>query len=311
MMQEELLNAIGGLDETILAESEGTVTAKPKRILWRVAATAATVALLAIGVAAAAAQFRGATGDPIIDTSDIHWKSYAINGSITASGEATGTITDEITDEGIVPGIKISMPIDTNEDAPIILKTPYMLQVPDHWVLSGHGNVKTTTAEGEEGISQFSVSWEPYAGADGVISSVYGNPEEYGDYAAVEDTVSFRQRSASYYNNQVGGKYYLDTFTSIPSRVDVTAELATIGEIPVLKVAIPAFDLTEAEYFSMSFQSAYMAAGEVHLYWSDGDSIMSLTYPAWMTDDEIAEILSTIYVVEDLESMLAELSNTE
>ena len=53
MKEEVLLQAIGGLDESILAESEETIAAKPKRILWRTLIVAATLAMLTIGVAAA------------------------------------------------------------------------------------------------------------------------------------------------------------------------------------------------------------------------------------------------------------------
>lgn len=62
MMQDKLLNAIGGLDESILAESEEAITAKPRRILWRVVIVAATLAVLTVVAAAAVIQFIYPTG---------------------------------------------------------------------------------------------------------------------------------------------------------------------------------------------------------------------------------------------------------
>lgn len=303
MMQEELLNAIGGLDEAILAESEEVIAAKPKRVLWRTMVIAATLAMLTIGVAAAGIQFLYPTGTPQINATDIHWKAFRFDENNVA--------TEEVIHQGTVAGFRVSMTFPTNDDAPLVLDSPYMIQIPQHWVPVGYETGETTQDDGTQGISQFSVCWEPYADADGVLSSWTGHNQDHDGYTFVEDYVSFWQYSAHYYNMGIGGENHLDTFLAIPSRVPLSSELVTLAGIPVLKITIPAFDLTKNEFLSLSTITTYMDAGEVHLYWSDGDSILSLTYPAWMTDDEIEEILSTIYVVEDLEGMLVELSETE
>lgn len=297
MTQDKLLNAIGGLDEGILAESEEASTTKPKRILWRVVIVAATLAMLTIGVAAADGffQFINPTGDPQIGTATISWKLYKV--------DENGVLTHEVPTEAHVPAIRVSMSFPTNEDAPMELETPYMIQVPEHWVPCGYSSGEYPLDNGTQVIRSFSVSWEPYEDADGVISVVAGE--------TIDDYVTFHQYSAYFYNMDTGINDHLETFHAIPSRVELSSELVTLAGIPVLKVTIPAFDLTELDWHSIIPLASYMDAGEVHLYWSDGDSIMRLTYPAWMTDDEIAEILSTIYVVEDLEGMLAELSETE
>lgn len=295
MMQEVLLQAIGGLDEAMLAESEESITVKPKRILWRTVVIAATLAMLTIGVAAVGIEFLYPMGTPKINATNIHWKTFRLDENNVA--------TEEVINEDMVTGVRISMNFPTNEDVPLVLETPYMIHPPEHWVSCGYTSGKVTLGDGTQGISQFSVSWEPYADADGVISGSVGE--------SIDDYVIFRQYSAYYYNSEVGGKNYLDSLLGIPSRVTLSSELTTIADIPVLKVTIPAFDLTEAESLSLSIKTAYMDAGEVRLYWSDGDSIMSLIYPAWMTDEEIAEILGTIYVVEDLEAMLEDIETTE
>lgn len=294
MMQDKLLNAIGGLDETILAESEEIITAKPKRVLFRFVIIAATLATLAVVAAASVIQFIYPTGDPQLDATTIRWETYMT--------DENGVLTDVIT-EGSTPVVRVSMVFPTNDDALPALKTPYMIQVPKHWVPVGYFTDMVTLEDGTQTIDQFSATWEPYADADGVISVVAGEKKD--------DYVEFHQYSAYYYNMDTGVPNHLETFRTIPSRVKLSSELITLAGIPVLKVTIPAFDLTWRDYHSLTFLATYMDAGEVHLYWSDGDSIMSLTYPAWMTDDEIAEILGTIYVVEDLEGMLAELSETE
>ena len=291
MNEETLLQAIGGLDEAILAESEEAIAAKPKRILWRTLIVAATLAMLIIGVAAAggAFQFIQPTGDPQVNVATIRWESYKI--------DENGVLTDEVPIEGYVPVIRVSMAFPTNEDAPMELKNPYMIQVPEHWVPCGYSSGEYPLDNGTQVISSFSARWEPYADADGVISVVAGE--------TIDDYVSFYQYSAYFYNLDTGINDHLETFHAIPSRVKLSSELVTIAGIPVLKVTIPAFDLTELDWHSIIALASYMDAGEVHLYWSDGDSILSLTYPAWMTDEEIEAILSTIYVVDDLENLLS------
>lgn len=300
MKEEALLQAIGGLDEAILAESEEAIVTKPKRILWRTVIIAATLAMLTIGVAAAggAFQFIQPVGDPQINAATIRWESHKI--------DENGVLTDEVNNEGTVAGFRVSMAFPTNDDAPLVLDSPYMIQAPEHWVPVGYTVGEISRDDGTQGISQFSVRWEPYADADGVLSSWTGHNKDHEGYTFVEDYVSFWQYSAQYYNStNIGNKTSLETFQSIPSRVTLSPELITLAGIPVLKVTIPAFDLTEDEFLSLSSIAAYMDAGEVHLYWSDGDSILSLTYPAWMTDEEIEAILSTVYVVDDLENLLS------
>lgn len=306
MKEETLLRAIGGLDEAILAESEEAIAAKSKRILWRTVIVAATLAMLTVGVAAAggAFQFIRPAGEPQVNGATIRWESYKI--------DENGVPADEATNEGTVPGFRVSMAFPTNDDAPPVLETPYMIQAPEHWVPVGYTVGELSQDDGTQGISQFSVRWEPYADADGVLSSWTGNNPDHEGYTFVEDYVSFRQYSAKSYNNKdIGNKTLLEIFQSIPPRVALSSELVTLADIPVLKITIPAFDLTEAEFLSFSTRTAYMDAGEVHLYWSDGDSILGLTYPAWMTDEEIEEILSTIYVVDDLEDLLEEFNQSK
>ena len=57
MKPEELLHAIGSIDESILAESEYAAPRKPKRTIWRYAAAAALVSLLAVTAYAAGLDF--------------------------------------------------------------------------------------------------------------------------------------------------------------------------------------------------------------------------------------------------------------
>lgn len=294
MKEEVLLQAIGGLDESILAESEEAI-ATPKRILWRVVVAAATIAMLTIGVAAAVMQFIPPQGDPQIDITEYSWQTYMM--------DENGGLTDQVHREDTAPIFRVRMAFPTNDDATLDLKTIYMIQVPEHWVLASRLTNESLLEDGTQTLSQFSVSWEPYADADGVISGLAAE--------TLEDYVTFQQYTAYYYNMDIGAENRLESFHAIPSWVELSSELLTLADIPVLKVTIPEFELTAFDKHSLNALAYYMDKGEVHLYWSDGDSIMSLTYPAWITDEEIEEILSTIHAVEDPEALLAEINGTD
>lgn len=270
MKSEDLLQAIGGLPEDILAESENKPVHRPKSILWRAAAAAAILSLLTITAAAVGYQFLNLdNAAPRVLAQDIPWTSYTIdqNGFL---GEAE--------DSGTGTGVRIYAEIATNPEAPVQLENAYVPEVPSHWVLCGAGYALT----GEK-LSQFGLSWEPYSGEDGTT----------------EDTVSFRQESAYFYNTNTDHPHCLETLMGIPEWVQVTAETTTLAGISVLQVTIPAFSRTETEA-----GPAYMSSGEIHLFWSDGNSIFRLRCPGWMDDAEIEEILASLHPVDNIQNYL-------
>lgn len=288
MKSEELLSAIGNLDEDMLAECEAPLPRRTGRILWRVAAVAAVFSLMTIAAAAVNNLFLDLGDAPaLVEKSDIQWTTFNID-SNGVLGEESGT--------GAERGIRVFMEIPTNPNAPILLENAYVPTAPDHWVSCGVSHALT---DGQ--LSQFSLSWEPHAGADGVMSSVIG-PE-----CSMEDIVQYRQVSAYFYNKHVGGEHSLDVLMTIPDRVEVTSRVVTLGGISMLRVDIPAFSLTTEEYLQATALSLYMSSGETRLYWSDGNSIFSLVCPGWMEDSEIEALLETLHPVEDIQSYLNEI----
>lgn len=286
MKNEELLHVIGNLDESMLAECEYT---KPRRVthsVWRFAAAAALVSLLAVTAYAAGFDFLNlGTISHDVNYQRIDWVDFEIDENGVA-GQAVS--------ESSTQGIYIRAQIPTNPDAPRALETAYLPTVPDHWVPAN-----AWYALSGEDFSQFGVSWEPFAGEDGCIDSNLGT-----DGNIAEDCVSFRQFSAYFYNHAVGGEYCLDTLLCIPERVQVTSEVVTLGGISVLRVDIPAFRLTEDELLDSTTQAAYMAEGEIHLFWSDGSSILELICPGWFADSQLEELLTSLYPMDNIQDYL-------
>ena len=48
-----------------------------------------------------------------------------------------------------------------------------------------------------------------------------------------------------------------------------------------------------------------------HFYWNDGDYIFYMTFPYYLTEAEMAEIVSSIYVVENIRPYLINFSESE
>ena len=289
MKTEELLQAIGSVEESILAESELFVTRKPKRTIWRLAAAAALVSLLAVTAYAAGFDFVSLLG---ISHGAASERIDFVDFSVEEDG-----VAGELFQSGTTQGIQIRAQIPTNPDAPRALAQAYLPRVPDHWV-----SCDSWYALSGGDFSQFGISWEPFAGGDGTTDVSYGM-EGY----ISEDCVSFRQYSAYFYNKAVGGENTLDTLLGIPERVKVTSEVTSLGGISVLRVDIPAFRLTEEEMQELSPAAAYMEEGEIHLFWSDGNSIFQLTCPGWFRDSQLEDLLTGLYPVEDMQAYLDEL----
>lgn len=284
MKQEELLRAIGALDESMLLESEGYFP-RPKRLLWRAVTAAALIGIMAVTAAAVGNLFLDLNHAPSsLEKQDITWVSYEIN--------KDGTPGEELARDS-QSGILVRLEIPTNPDAPILLKSAYVPTAPGHWVSCGAGFATT-----DRMLSQFTLVWEPSADEDGIVDSVIG-PE-----CSVEDTVSYHQYSAYFYNKEIGGKNVLDVLSTIPDQVEVTSRIVTLGGISMLRVDIPAFSLTIEDQLQTNSISLYMASGETRLYWSDGNSIFDLVCPGWMEDSEIEAFLNTLHSVEDIETYL-------
>ena len=122
MKTEQLLDAMGSIDEAMLLQSEQTV--KTGRVpIRRMVLIAAAVGLLAISVAAATGLFSVPIGKTKVD-----------DGAVIAPFEmdAQGNIVP-----GDVRGVQITMEVDAAADAPDYLEKIYHLELSDAWEWSG------------------------------------------------------------------------------------------------------------------------------------------------------------------------------
>lgn len=115
MRSETLFEAIGNLDENMIAETENVNTKNTKRVGWKVALVAAIVAGLAV-TAGAAPLIRNALLGGKVETDDRAW--------FTATNPENGNSYELRQHE-------ITLDVEFDEDAPIKIKTFYIPQIPE------------------------------------------------------------------------------------------------------------------------------------------------------------------------------------
>lgn len=282
MIQEKLLCAIGHLDEDILAESEQAITIRPRNAVWKIVILAAVISLSVFTSAAAAIRFLDLVNSkPVASEEEIAYFIYSVD---------ENGVLQHVVESGSTFGIQITADLNTNSAAPVQLETVYMLTGPRGWESCGPCPIYSSGQ-----LSQFHIRWEIPSADRG--SLLYRDTD---DRRLVEDFIMFSQTSAAFYNATSPVLREIDTLLGVPERAGVTSEVVTLGGISVLKVHIPVFTLTPEE-MEVTWD-AYMEAGEYRLYWTDGNSILTLRYPGWMTDEEASALLETIYVIDDFDS---------
>lgn len=244
MKNEQLLDAIGGVDETVLLQSEQAGVGR-RFSLGRVALIAATVAALALSATAASGLF----SRPITDIDVISGETVA-----PFSMDANGNILP-----GGVQGLKITMDVDIDEDAPTYLEEYYLIDLPEPWQSYGMG-----TPDGRYWLR----SWDHIWWQEGRSGQVELTQSLVVNYLA---------------HNQV------DSLLRLSEKDGVTARKCHIAGLEVLKVTIPKLD-----WYDEGDGHLYCAEGETRLYWSDGRYILRLIYPVWVSDAQAEEILSTL-----------------
>lgn len=126
MKQEELLEAIGGIDEGFLMEAEqGVPGKKGGSLMGKLGLVAAIVAALAVSVAASTGVF----SRPVEDMGMVTDETVApfdmdAQGNIILQG---------------VKGLKITMEVELNKEIPDSLEEIYYLDVPGNWESYGDG----------------------------------------------------------------------------------------------------------------------------------------------------------------------------
>lgn len=118
MKREELLEAIGGIDESLLAEPAQDTWTHRRTMRWMILVPAAVIAL-AISVAAAT----GLISVPIIDSKITEDETVSSIVFVDGSGVV----------EGGVMGYNVYMEVDAKENLPETVKTVYTMNLPEQW----------------------------------------------------------------------------------------------------------------------------------------------------------------------------------
>lgn len=246
MKKEQLLEAIGQIDEDMLLRSEQTPR-KGTMTLRRLVLVAAVVGLLAITAAAGTGLFSRPIGETDIILGETIAPFYMdAQGNIIPSG---------------VEGIKITMEMDLDEDAPTYLEEIYHLELSDAWQWDG--------GSGGSGLYTH-FAWSTHWSQE-------GKPGEVRLHQSIVDVTQKIQT--------------VDLLEKLT--VDMTllsAEKTKVAGLQVLKVVIP----EQPNYKG----TKYCPEGETRLYWCDGQYLLQFDYPSWMSDREAEELLKTLKTEE-------------
>lgn len=250
MKQEQLLDAIGGIDESFLMEAEKGVYRGGKAIR-RVFLAAAIIGALALTAAAVSGLF----GRPIED-------SQIVTGETVApfTMDAEGNILQEG-----AAGLKVSMEVTVNQDAPNTLEEFYVLELPEEWRIAGGGGA-----------------------GDGYRYYTHGYEWKKGN---LPGRIRLEQEVTSYYTDDIYGENCVGTLPKLTAEDGVTGEITEFAGIPVLKVTIPALPRYADD---PSIDAYYCVDGETRLYWTDGNYMLMFAYPQWMSDGQAARLMLSL-----------------
>ncbi|MBR4863436.1 MAG: hypothetical protein IKU07_02570 [Oscillospiraceae bacterium] len=245
MKKEDLLSAIGGIDEALLAEAEGKTGGRG--ILRYVILVAAILCVLAVTVAATGIFSRPITGCEIVPDETVFPFRMDAEGNILMEGQS---------------GLKVAMEVEVNPDAPQWLEALYVLEPGARWQYAGGGS-----SGSQYYLSTVETAWKQD-----------GKPGELRLCQSVVD----------HYINNTYGENCVDTLEKLGEEDGVTAKTMIIGGYEVLYVTIPALpDYTGTDYCK---------GGETRLYWTDGDYMLHLDYPYWVTDAQAEAMLKALTV---------------
>lgn len=245
MKNEQLLQAIGNVEEELLLEADRLVLRKKHR-LGKLALVAAIVAVMTVTVAAATGLFsRPILGAQIVTDETVAPFDMDREGNIVPGG---------------VHGLKITMDVKIDEDAPAYLEEYYHLKAPEGW---------TSDALAQPSGRYWMNTWWQYL----------RTPD--GKKVELEQTTAL---------NYLANGHQVDSLYKLTEEDGVTARKAKFAGMEVLMVTIP-----ELSWYNESDGHLYCAKGETRIYWSDGRYILRLIYPAGVSDEQAEELLSTLY----------------
>lgn len=198
MKKEELLEAMSFVSEDLLQETE----AKPRfsgKMLGRLILVAATVAALAISVAAATGLLSRPIGEVgIVENETVAPFEMDAEGNIILGG---------------VKGQKVTMQVEIDPDAPGYLEEIYHIEPSTPWKSAGGAG---------SGSLYIHYTWDKYW-------EVEGKPGR----------LRLHQSTTSNYINNVSGENVVDLLRGLPAGTELTTEKVTMAGMEMLKLTIP------------------------------------------------------------------------
>lgn len=271
MTRDELLDAIGGVDEEFLVQSEETCLGRQAPVLRR--------GLLVAAIVAVCAMLLGA----------MHLMGVPITEIRLTGGTDSVEMNGKLVISGPQESVRIEMDFPVADDVTRNMRCIYLPNLSDDWgVASGSCG---STGIGVNEVNSLGLTWMLPGMAEG----------EY---------FWFYQESA-YYHKETYDEIFGDMVSSIsalPETVTMTAENELLGPYHVLRVTVdPVRHLTGEQQTVSNTRGGLMPDGEAMVIWSDGYHVFHLRYPTWVPDETILAFMESLQPVEmDIKRVVAE-----
>lgn len=264
MKQDKILEAIGQLDEALLAESEKFIYAQPKRMISRAMTLAAIVAMLALTAVGAGFALKSKPVDAKL--SQMPFQGY-------------------YTDDGAT-GIEVALEMEIREDLPVKLETVYAPQPPAGWVPGGviatrEGDPKQMALLGEADYNRLRCLWIPE-----------------GDVQ--DQRVMYMQMPVS--NGYNRDRVYVETLGPVAEGRALSDSKQIIAGIEAYVLTVGQDKNAQWPENAVLFGHP-MPDGERRFYWTDGAYVFLLACPLGMTDGEVAAFMETLQPVADVSEL--------
>ena len=245
MKSQDLLDSIGGIDEVFLKESEAVPVGGRKLTRYILLAAAVICALTATAAAASGLLSRPIRESEILTGETVFPFSMDTEGNVVMEG---------------VSGLKITMDVDVDPQAPDWIEELYVLDPGEGWTYHG----------GSSSGSRYDIATK---------DTIWRQEGKPGEIRLCQSVVDFYVRDAY-------GEKCVDTLAKLSEKDGVTAKKMILGGIEVLKVSIP-----ELQNYT---GTDYCTKGETRLYWCDGRYMIHLDYPYWVTDAQAEAMLKSL-----------------
>ena len=198
MKREDLLEAMSFISEDVLQETE----TKPRfsgKVIGKLILIAATVAALAISVAAATGLFSRPIGEVgIVENETVAPFEMDEDGNIILGG---------------VKGQKVTMQVEIDPDAPGTLEEIYHIEP--------------------------AAPWESAGGASSGSLYIYYTWDKYWEVEGKPGRLRLHQSTTSNYIESVSGENVVDLLRGLPADTKLTTEKVTMAGMEMLKLTIP------------------------------------------------------------------------